>query len=211
MTISNYDNLKKEVLVWSHRGDLGTRFDTFLQLCEVDIYSNPDEGLKILSLGSIATTTTQTDSRFLSLPDGANIQRKLTIEINGINCDIQYTSPGNIQTFEDEQYSGVPLFFTISNNQIELDRLPDDEYTITINYTATDEPLTVDNQSNVTLLRYPNIYLYGCLYIAFGYATDTEQESKYYIKFVNAIKYANEREKDIKYPTGMNIKAPRVV
>ena len=180
-------------------------------MCEVDIYSNQDEGLKILSLDNIATTTASTGSRFLALPDGANIQRKLTIEIEGINYDIQYTSPGNMQSYEDAKYSGVPVFFTISNNQIEFDRIPDKAYTITINYIATDDPLSVANQTNITLLRYPNIYLYGCLSIAFGYAADSEQESRFHGRFISAIKHANERERNIKYPTGMNIKAPRVV
>lgn len=211
MSISNYDSLRKEVLDWTHRGDLGTKFDTFLQLCEIDIYSNPDESLKILSLDNIATAVTPTDSRFLSLPDGTNLQRKLTIELDGVNFDISYTSPSNIRTYEGTKHSGVPCFFTISNGQIEFDRIPDKEYTATINYAVNDSSLSETNQTNVTLLRYPNIYLYGCLYVAFGYSQDTQEESKFYNKFISAIKYANEREKDIKYPTGMNIKAPRVV
>lgn len=211
MTISNYDDFKKTVLDWTHRDDLGTKFDTFLQLAEVEIYSNQDEALQILSLNNIATSNTTTDSRFMALPDGLNSQRKLTLEVDGYNCDIQYTSPGNLQSYEGDEYAGLPSFFTISNGQIEFDRLPDEEYTVTINYSANDEPLTEDNQTNVTLLRYPNIYLYGCLSQAFAYSQDTEQEMKFSNYMITAIRAANKRERNIKYPNGMNIKAPRVV
>ncbi len=211
MPITNYDDFRKTVLDWTHRDDLGTKFDTFLQLAEVDIYANPDEPLQILGLDNILVSTTATNSRYHPLPDGMNKQRKLTIEVDGVNCDIQYTSPGNIQAFEGEQYSGLPQFFTISNNQIEFDRLPDEEYTLSINYSVIDEPLTEDNQTNVTLLRYPNIYLYACLARAFSYTQDNEMEMKYAAYTANSIKFANQREKEIKYPTGMNIKAPRVV
>lgn len=209
MAIVDYDSLLKEVLDWTHRDDLDTRFDVFLQMCEVEISSNPDESLKILSLDSIATTITSTTSRFLSLPAGMNLQRKLTITIDGYNCDVNYTSPGNLVT--QDEISGIPVYFTISNNQIEFDKIPDEEYVVTINYQLQDSALSVDNPTNVILSRYPNIYLFGCLSAAFSYSMDDQQAGKYSNFFLQAIKDANEREKEIKYPSGMNIKAPRVV
>lgn len=209
MTILNYRTLKERVLKWTHRKDLLTEFDTFLQLCEAEIYSNPDESLKLLSLDQIATTSMQVDSRFLALPSGMNYQRKLTITVDNYDYKLTYVSPGNLQPQED--FSGIPTKFTISDNQIEFDKLPDEEYVITINYQSSVEGLSPDNETNEILNRYPNVYFYGCLAQAFTYTQQTDQEQKYSQYFISAIRDANKREREIKYPVGVNIKPARIV
>lgn len=209
MAITNYDELRKATSRWLATEDFDIDFDTFLQMCEVEIYSNPDEPLKLLSLDTIATATTATDSRFLALPNAINLNRKLTITIDGYQRGIQYTSPSNIVT--QESIKGIPEFYTISNNQIEFDRIPDGAYEVTINYQMQDDALTTTNQTNAILTRYPNIYLYGCVLQGWILLQDDQQEAKYGAYFLNAIKDANRREREIKYPTGMSVKAARVV
>lgn len=209
MALSNYDELFKEVQDWSLSDDHATKFNTFLRLAEVEMQSNPDEPLSILSLDEIATTSTSTTSRFLSLPSGMNEARKITLTIDGYDGKVRYTAPGNL--LPQENYQATPSQFTISNNQIEFNCIPDEEYTVTINYSVVDEPLTEDNQTNVVLSRYPNIYLFGCLSQVFSYQQDDQQASKFSGYFLQAIVDANKREKKIKYPTGLNIKASRVV
>ena len=78
--------------------------------------------------------------------------------------------------------------------------MPDDEYAITITYTADLVPLSQANQTNNVLTKYPNIYLYGCLKQAFIYTEDTEEAVKYDGLFNGAISSANMSEHDIKYP-----------
>lgn len=210
MAITDYLSLKKEVSDWTHmNGELDDKFDTFLQLCEVEIYANPDEPLCMVSLDLLYTTTLSTTSRFIDLPPGMNSQKKLSISIDDYNYEIQYQTVSNIVT--QDALSGIPNFFTISNNQIEFNMIPDKEYTVNINYLGTDTPLTSTDTTNAILAKYPNIYLNGCLSQAFSYTQEDQQASKYSQYFMQAIKFANNREKDIKYPAGLSIKAPRVV
>ena len=208
MALANYDDLSKEFESWMHRDDLGTKFDTFLRMAEVEIYSNPDEALKILSQETIAEATLDITTRFLALPAGINSQTRLIIKIDDNNLKVPYVSPSAIRTCEE---SGTPTQFTISNGQIEFNRIPDDTYTVSILYSLTDDPLTVTNQTNTVMTRYPNIYLFGCLSNAFAFVADNEEASKYSQFFLQAIRDANRRERMIKYPTGINIKSPRVV
>ncbi len=210
MAITDYLSLKKEVSDWVHmNGELDDKFDTFLQLCEVEIYSNPDEPLNMVSLDMVHTATLDTTSRFTPLPTGVSSQAKLTISIDDYNREVAFQTVGNIET--QDAVSGIPCFFTVSNNQIEFDKKPDQAYDIKINYLSTDDPLTADNTTNVIIAKYPNIYLYGCLSQAFSYSQEDQQAAKYSQYFMQAIKYANKRERDIKFPDGLTIYAPRVV
>jgi len=209
MAITNYDELKKEFEDWMHRDDLGVKFDTFLKLAEIEMSANPDEALKILSLNTIVELTTSTTSRFLSLPDNMNSQGKITVEFMEYDLRIQYVSPFNLKV--TEAYSSTPYQYTISNNQIEFNCLPDKEYTVKILYDMQDASLSDDNQTNVILTRYPNIYLYGCLSQGFSYTQEDQQAQKYAGYFLQAIRDANKRERGIKYPTGLSVKSPRVV
>jgi len=209
MSITNYDTLTKAIEDWSHRDDLGTKIDTFLQLAETEIYSNPDEPLQLLGMETYATASTTTTSRFLALPDNINLQKKIEITLDSYNYKIDYVSPQNLKS--QESSPGVPCQFTISNNQIEFDKIPDDTYTITVLYSRQPEPLSLTNQTNEVLTKYPNIYLYGALAQVFTFAQDTQQEQKYSVYFLNAIRDANNREKMTKFPNGVNVRSPRVV
>lgn len=209
MSITSYDTLIKQIEIWSHRDDIGTLVDTFLQLTEVEIYSNPDESLQLANTETYATATTVTNSRFLALPDNLNSQKKIEITIDGFNYKLNYVSPQNLRS--QESVSGVPCEFTISNNQIEFDVIPDQEYTITVLYSRQPLPLSKTNQTNEVLTKYPNIYLFGALTQMAIWSQDTQQEQKFSLYFLNAIKDANQREKAIRFPNGLNRRSPRVV
>lgn len=209
MTITSYDTLTKQIEIWSHRDDVGTLIDTFLQLTEVEIYSNPDEPLQLANKETYATALTPTDSRFLALPDDLNTQKKIEITIDGFNHKVIYTSPQNLKS--QESISGIPCEFTISNNQIEFDKIPDQEYTVTVLYSKQPLPLSKTNQTNEVLTKYPNIYLFGALTQMSIWSQDTQQEQKFSLYFLNAIKDANQREKMIRFPSGISRRSPRVV
>lgn len=209
MSITSYDTLIKQIEIWSHRDDIGTLVDTFLQLTEVEIYSNPDKPLQLANKETYATATTATNSRFLALPDDLNAQKKIEITIDGFNHKVIYTSPQNLKS--QESMNGIPCEFTISNNQIEFDKIPDQEYTITVLYSKQPLPLSKTNQTNEVLTKYPNIYLFGALTQMSIWAQDTQQEQKFSLYFLNAIEDANKREELIRFPSGISRRSPRVV
>lgn len=208
MPISNYDDLIKTVVAYSHRDDVQPLLDTFLQLTETEIYSNPDEPLKLLALEISDTATTSTTSRTLDLPSGITRQTSIRLEDNDVIRPIPYTNPTNFVTLD---CVSVPTQYTITNGKIEFNTMPDDNYPVTVNYESMALPLSDSNQTNEVLTKYPNVYLFGMLSNLFTWAMDDEQGSKYSGMFLQAIIDANRAERAIKYPVGINKKAARVL
>jgi hypothetical protein len=198
MAFDTYDNLKKAVLKQTHRNDLGVKFDDFLAITEVEIRSNSESALLMNLNEKISTATTSTTTRFLALPDRFQSSRKFTITINDNIRGLEFRTPDQLRI---RNGSGTPCFFTVRNNEIEFDILPEDEYLVAITYIADLSPLSASNQTNDILTKYPNIYLYGCLKQAFIFSQDTDQAAIYDGLFSESINSANDSEHSIKYPT----------
>lgn len=198
MPFDTYDNLKQTVLKQTHRSNLGFKFDDFLAITEVEIRSNPDESLKMNLNERLLTVPTVVDSRFLALPTGFQSSRNFSITIQDSIRNLTFRTPDQLHIRDN---IGTPCFFTVRNNQIEFDIVPDTIYQITITYIADLTPLSITSQTNDILTKYPNIYLYGCLKQASIYQQDTEQAVINDGLFAEAISSANMSEHNIKYPT----------
>ena len=198
MSFDTYDNLKKAVLKQTHRNDLLTKFDDFLAIAEVEMRSSPAGALKMNTQEQIITDLTSTSSKFLPLPVGFQSSRKFNISIYDTNHVLEFRTPDQLV---ERPSTGIPCFFTVTSNQIKFDVLPSEEFTITITYNADLLPLSATNQTNDALVKYPNIYLYGCLKQAFIFSEDLDMSSTYDGLFSEAIVSANMSEEMIKYPT----------
>ncbi len=198
MAFDNYDNLRKAVIGQTHRNDLLIKFNDFLAIAEVEIRSNSDESLKMNLNEKVSTASVDTSTRFLALPNGFQSSRKFTITIDDRINGLEFRTPDQLFI---RNGTGTPYFFTVRNNEIEFDILPDENYTVTITYTSDLIPLSASNQTNDILTKYPNIYLYGCLKQAFIFTEDTDQSVIYDGLFSEAIGSANMSEHDAKYPT----------
>jgi hypothetical protein len=87
--------------------------------------------------------------------------------------------------------SGVPCFYTVQGGEVAFDIIPEEVWTVTFDYFKDFTPLTVLNQTNIILDKYPNIYLFGALRQAFIRSQDQQQESIYTSNFLSAIESAN--------------------
>lgn len=198
MAYDTYDNLKKAVLGQTHRKDLLGKFDDFLDITEVEVRSNSEGSLKMNLSEKISTAPTSISTRFLALPAGFQSSRKVSITINDSIVGLKFRTPDQLTV---RNGTGTPCFFTVRNNELEFDILPDDTYTVTITYISDLTPLSDTNQTNDILTKYPNIYLYGCLKQAFIFSEDLDEAAMYDGLFSEAISSANNSEHDIKYPT----------
>ena len=198
MAFDTYDNLKKAVVKQSHRNDLDIKFDDFLAITEVEIRSNSEGALKVSLNEKISTAPTSTTDRSLAFPPGFQSSRKFSITIDEHIEGLSFRTPDQLII---RNGSGRPCFFTVRNNEIEFDILPDEAYTVTMTYTVDLTALSPSNQTNNILTKYPNVYLYGCLKQVYIFSQDTEQATIYDGLFSEAIDSANNSEHDIKYPT----------
>ena len=189
MALDTYDNLYKAISKRIERGtSLDTEIDDFILLAEKEMLSNPTESLKISEAETISTASTDTSTRFLALPDGFKKSRNFSITIDEGVGKLTYRTPDQMNIREG---TGRPCFYTIQGNEIAFDIIPEEVWTVTIDYFKNFTPLTVTNQTNIVLTKYPNIYLFGALRHAFIRAQDTEQQLIYTDNFVSAIESAN--------------------
>ena len=194
MAFSNYDELVKEVIDWSHRGDLGVKIPDFITLAENAMYSNDVEVLVVRSMETISTALTA--GQYLALPDNFESARSVRLVTGDNGGYLKFKAPNQMRK---EVTTGRPYFFTVVGNELQFDRTPDSDYTIEIQYFRKATPLSVTNQTNEILTNHPSIYLFGALTAIFAYALDTEQQLKYNQMFISAVKGANKADKKGRY------------
>ena len=190
MSLDTFDNLVKEIVSWSHRGDLGTKINDFIQLAENAMYSNEAEVLTVRSMEIVSTALTA--GQYLQLPDDFESARSVRLVTGDNGGELTYQAPE--QMFKQVS-TGRPNFFTIVGNELQFDRVPDSSYTIEIQYFRKAAALTLLNQTNEILTSHPSIYLFGSLAALNAFTQDTEQQSKYTQMFISAIKGANKADK----------------
>jgi hypothetical protein len=194
MAFTNYDELVKEVIDWSHRGDLGVKIPDFITLAENAMYSNDQEVLTVRSMETISTALTA--GQYLALPDNFESARSVRLVTGDNGGYLKSQAP---EQMRKEVSTGRPQFFTIVGNELQFDRVPDSEYTIEIQYYRKATPLSDTNLTNEILTSHPSIYLFGALSAVFGYSQDIEQQLKYTQMFISAIKGANKADKKGRY------------
>ena len=194
MSLDTYTNLKLEVIDFSHRGDVDLKMDTFIDMAETEMFANTEEVLKIRTMETLDTTAT-TSNRFIALPTGYQSMRSMRLSINSNTSNLRYRAPEQMVRVDA---SGLPRFYTVTD-QIEFDRTPDAAYTVEFQYYAIPTKLSSSNATNVVLDENPTVYLFGALWALFEWAVDEQQAQKYYIRFINAIKGANKKDKEGRY------------
>lgn len=192
--LDSYDNLVKEIIVWSHREDLGVKIPDFISLAENAIYSNEVAPLKIRSMEKISTAATA--GQYVSLPSDFESARSVRLVTGDNGGQLVFQAPE--QMFK-QVASGRPNFFTIIGDEVQLDRVPDSAYTLEVQYFRKEPQLSASVQTNAILVNHPSIYLYGALAQVYFYSQDGEQAQKYTQLFISAIKGANKADKKGRY------------
>lgn len=198
-TISNYISLRTAVAgtpgeSWSHRNDVLSVFDTFLQLTEQEIYAGDQirDGIRIRDMETTDTVTLSTSVRTLALPTDFLEFRKLNLEYSStIYPPLKYRTPHELRVYDS---AGHPCFYTITS-QIEFDRVADVAYTLNRVYYAKLTAISSTNATNAILTKFPSIYLYGCLSHLYKWTQNVEKALSYHELFMDAITTANEQER----------------
>ena len=62
MSLDTFDNLKLEIIDFSHRDDIDQKVETFIELAEQEMFANPDEILRVRGQETRLETTTSGQS-----------------------------------------------------------------------------------------------------------------------------------------------------
>lgn len=190
--ITDYESLKKEIIDWTHRDDLDTRIDTFIQMAENEMYNNSEALLEIR--GQERTTVLVMSGQNLALPTDYMVMRSMRVLVDNNNQTILYRAPE--QMLRDSS-TGQPEFFTVTTD-IEFNRVPDSAYDLELKYYAMPLPLNENNTTNEILDDNANIYLLGSLWAA-SLFIQSDQTASYYGGFISAIRGSNRKAKKGRY------------
>lgn len=184
MSLSTYAGLKDAIESWSHRNDVASRLDDFIDLAESEMF-------RYLRIRDMETRTTASlSTRYLALPTGFLEMRRVRLISGGQYYDLNYATPEGLKI---DASTGVPTSYTITS-QLEFDRTPDSTYTIEYQYYQQSTALSSGNTSNAVLTRFPNIYLFGALWALYMWALQEDKAEYYHNKMMQAIRTANRED-----------------
>lgn len=191
MALDTYANLKAEIENWSHRDDVNNKIDSFIDVCESQMYKT----LRIREMEVRATATALTTTRYFALPSGFLEMSKLEIEDGSKLREVYSSSVAGLRPISS---IGMPRYFAITS-QIEFDRKPDSAYTLQMLYFKKLTALSSSNTTNDILTNHPAIYLYGSLWALYKWANNAQEEARYSSLFNEAIDDANRTSERGKY------------
>lgn len=195
MAISTYNELKTAIGDWGKRGDADGMLDTFIDLCEADLWRD----LRIRDMETRATGNLS--GRTLALPADYLESRKFRITTTNPK-ELTFRTPESMSILGS---SGLPTEYIITD-QIEFNRTPDSTYGYEHTYFKSLTALSSGNTSNAVLTRFPNVYLWGCMRHYFDWARDEQQAMKYDAKYRAAITEANKSDRKGRYPSAKSMK-----
>lgn len=156
MAYDTYDGLKATVADWLHRADLTSRIPDFIRLAEATI----NRRLTIFPKEVEVPLVSAIGSRFIALPSDYS---------SPIQLQTTYTEPREPLTLLeasqlpiDDANQGMPFYWAIDGANIAFERPSDQAYPLRLRYVQT-VFLSDSNQTVPTLVRAPDLYLYGAL------------------------------------------------
>ena len=168
MAISTKGELKTAAANWLNRSDLTDRLDEFIELAEASLNRN------LRTRDMLVRTTTTASAQYIGLP--ADFLEMQNIELTSTSPPkrlIYATSDRSDDIrWQKDNTTGVPIYYTIEGDAIQLMPTPDTDYTLQINYYKT-LPTMSDSGDNWLLVSHPDIYLYSVLMQASPYLMDS--------------------------------------
>lgn len=195
MSFSTYDGLKDALVTFSKRKDAGPFLDDFIDLAEAEMFANPVENLMLDEMDTRATASASTSERFLAKPDFFLSMRRLKLNLPDGDLRLIYVVPNKLDIVAT---AGQPTHFTVTS-QIGFDRVPDDTYTVEMQYFRKPTPLSDANTSNTVLADFPGIYLNGSLWSLWKFFKEEELSQFYYGEFIKGIQGANSQDSEGRY------------
>lgn len=168
MSITTYATLKASIPTWTHRADLSTLADDFIDLTEARL----SRDMLVSQQEARATTTASTE--YLAMPSDCLSIRNIQLNTSPVR-ELVYVTPMEMDRLAD---NGTVLSrYTIVGDEIQLNATSSNS--LEIAYYAKVPPLSDSNTTNWLIDTYPDVYLYGCLAEAFKYTGNDAQAAKY--------------------------------
>lgn len=189
MALDTYANLKLEIAAWTHRDDLTSYLDTFIDLAE----SLMNNKLRMSEMETSATVTLTAGA--FTLPTGFVEMRDIHVS-DTPDTTLEYLPPYLFSIKKQGTETGKPRFYTIYADAGEV--YPAGSYDLEMVYYKSLTALDGTNTSNFVLTRFPFLYLHGCLQQAYIFMRDAEGAQLHGSEFERQMLEANKMSRSRK-------------
>jgi len=158
MAISTYDELKTAVANWLDRDDLTDRIPEFISLAEARF----NRALRLRSMETKQTASTVASQRNYNLPTNYIQMRNFQINKSPI-VTLSYVTPEIYDRLWGGSQGGIPSFYTIIGDEIQLGPIPGSVMTLEMLFYKRFDSLSASVATNWLLTNAPDIYLYATM------------------------------------------------
>jgi len=155
MALANYTDLQASVADFLNRADLTSVIPDFVTLTEADL----NRALRVREMS--VRTRAPISEQYVKLPVDFLGMRNIELVTSPVT-PLEYRNLQNLDAHRRSDPTGKPIYYSITQNNIEFAPVPDSEYTLEIVYYQK-IPALVDNATNWLLDNHPDAYLYGSL------------------------------------------------
>ena len=190
MALANFTDLKASVADFLNRSDLTTVIPDFITMCEAGF--NRELRVREMSV----RTQAPIDTQYVKLPDDFLGMRNIDLMTDPVT-PLSYKNLQNLDIHRRADATGKPLYYSITQNNIEFAPSPDAEYTLEIVYYQKVPALSA-NTTNWLLDNHPDAYLYGTLMHSAPYLQADERIGVWagkYQQVINQITTSDENAK----------------
>ena len=158
MAIGTYSELKTAVANWLDRDDLADRIPEFIALAEARM----NRVLRLRMMESKYTASTIASQRNYALPASYIQMRNFQLNTSPITS-LSYVSPEIYDRLWGGSQGGIPQFYTIIANELQLGPIPGSVITMEMLFYKKISALSASNTTELMLTYNPDVYLYGAL------------------------------------------------
>ena len=192
MALTTYDELKSTIADYLDRDDLTSQIDDFIDLVE----ARHKREVRIRAMLSREEFTL--DNRYENFPTRFLAAKYLRIQIPATETSNRrfYPDVTELSTHEltlksrKDADTGAPKHFAI-HEQLEFDRVPDQDYTAEIFFYKPLTALSDSNDSNEILSLAPDAYLYGALAASAPFLLNDERIPIWENAYITVVKELN--------------------
>jgi len=192
MALTTYTELQAAVADFLNRDDLTNTIPTFIKLAESQISRD------LLHWKQQKRVVTTLNERYENLPNDM-------IKIHNVVLDdqdqVKPASDSEIGRYKanSENVAAQPVYYTLNSGQIEFIPAPDQDYELTLLYSARITSLSDSVEDNWLLLDYPDIYLYGTLLQSAPYLQEDARLQVWAQLYSAAIANANAQSENVQF------------
>jgi hypothetical protein len=173
MAVTTYTNLVAAVSEYLARDQdttLIARIPDFITLCEAKlnrILQHP----RMETRSTASVDTGNDEPEFITLPSDFQSMRRVRLSGLPGKPRLEYMAQSQLEDYRysRDDVSGIPIYYSILGDELELAPTPGEDYTIEMVYRANLAGLSGSNATNWLIELAPDVYLYGTLLEASAY------------------------------------------